>query len=118
MNQHQTQDLDNYIKSLIHDRSIEPKDDLISELIQNQVDGDALSSDELIAMVEALLLAGTDTTRNQLGATIAVLADHPEQYSILRERKSLQSYLGMTSPEKSLSSKGHCRGGRGQKEPL
>ena len=82
-------ELDNYIKNLIYNRSNEPKDDLISELIQSQVDGDALSSDELIAMVEALLLAGTDTTRNQLGATIAVLADHPEQYSILRERREL-----------------------------
>ena len=40
-------------------------------------------------MVEAILLAGTDTTRNQLGATIAVLADHPDQYQALRNDPSL-----------------------------
>ena len=36
-------------------------------------------------MVEAILLAGTDTTRNQLGAILAVLADHPDQYEALRQ---------------------------------
>ena len=66
-------ELENYIKNLIQDRSDNPRDDLISELIRNQVDGDSLNSDELIAMVEAILLAGTDTTRNQLGAVIACL---------------------------------------------
>ena len=40
-------------------------------------------------MVEAILLAGTDTTRNQLGATLAVLADHPDQYRALRDDPSL-----------------------------
>ena len=82
-------ELENYIKNLIQDRSDNPRDDLISELIRNQVDGDSLNSDELIAMVEAILLAGTDTTRNQLGAVIAVLADHPEQYEILRSNNDL-----------------------------
>ena len=82
-------ELENYIENLIQDRLENPRDDLISELIRNQVDGDILSSDELIAMVEAILLAGTDTTRNQLGAVIAVLADHPEQYEILRSNKDL-----------------------------
>ena len=82
-------ELDEYIKTLIEERSRNPQEDLVSELIQNQVDGDRLSSDELVAMVEALLLAGTDTTRNQLGAIIAVLADHPEQYSLLNGNHDL-----------------------------
>ena len=91
-------ELDGYIKTLIEDRSKNPQEDLISELIQNQVDGDRLSPDELIAMVEALLLAGTDTTRNQLGAIIAVLADHPEQYSLLSDNHDLIT----TAVEESL----------------
>ena len=73
-----------YVIDLLEQRRQAPADDLLSELIAVSEDGDRLSADELIGMVEALLLAGTDTTRNQLGATLAVLADRPEQYAALR----------------------------------
>ncbi|WP_420624260.1 cytochrome P450 [Candidatus Poriferisodalis sp.] len=73
-----------YVVDLIKRRRLEPADDLLSELITVSDEGDRLSEDELIGMVEALLIAGTDTTRNQLGATLAVLADRPEQYAALR----------------------------------
>jgi len=82
-------DLDAYVQDLIRQRTSHPEDDLLTELVQSHYDDDRLSHDELSAMVEAILLAGTDTTRNQLGATIAVLADHPEQYQALRNDPSL-----------------------------
>lgn len=73
-----------YVVDLIERRRREPADDLLSELIEVSSEGDRLSPDELIGMVEALLIAGTDTTRNQLGATLAVLADRPDTYAALR----------------------------------
>ena len=73
-----------YVVGLIGRRRAEPADDLLTELIGVSDEGDRLSEDELIGMVEALLIAGTDTTRNQLGATLAVLADRPEHYAALR----------------------------------
>ena len=82
-------DLDAYVQDLIIKRSSAPEDDLLTELVQSHYNEDRLSHDELSAMVEAILLAGTDTTRNQLGATIAVLADHPDQYQALRNDPSL-----------------------------
>ena len=82
-------DLDAYVQNLITKRSAAPEGDLLTELVQSHYDDDCLSHDELSAMVEAILLAGTDTTRNQLGATIAVLADHPDQYQALRNDPSL-----------------------------
>jgi len=77
-------ELSAYVVDLIAQRRRAPADDLLSELISVSDEGDRLSEDELIGMVEALLIAGTDTTRNQLGATLAVLADRPEQYAALR----------------------------------
>ncbi|WP_419931559.1 cytochrome P450 [Candidatus Poriferisodalis sp.] len=77
-------ELSAYVVDLISQRRQNPADDLLSELIGVSEEGDRLSPDELIGMVEALLIAGTDTTRNQLGATLAVLADRPEQYAALR----------------------------------
>ncbi len=73
-----------YVEDLIARRRREPADDLLTELISVSEEGDKLSPDELIGMVEALLIAGTDTTRNQLGALLAVLADRPEHYATLR----------------------------------
>lgn len=77
-------ELSAYVVELISQRRRNPADDLLSELIGVSDEGDRLSEDELIGMVEALLIAGTDTTRNQLGATLAVLADRPEHYAALR----------------------------------
>lgn len=82
-------ELADYVTALVAERRRSPGDDMISALIEAQDDGDRLNGDELTAMVEALLLAGTDTTRNQLGGTLAVLADHPEQYQLLRRDPSL-----------------------------
>ena len=83
------QELDSYVQKLIVDRVENPSDDLLTELVTSHYNQDRLSHDELSAMTEAILLAGTDTTRNQLGALLAVLADHPEQYRALRKDPSL-----------------------------
>jgi cytochrome P450 len=40
-------------------------------------------------LAAALLLAGTDTTRNQVAASIDVLCQHPDQWELLRETPSL-----------------------------
>ncbi len=82
-------ELDAYVQDLILKRSVKPEDDLLSDLVQSHYNEDKLTHDELSAMVEAILLAGTDTTRNQLGAILAVLADHPDQYEALRQDTTL-----------------------------
>ena len=40
-------------------------------------------------MVEAVIVGGTDTTRNQLGCAVALLADHPEQWRPLADQPEL-----------------------------
>ena len=40
-------------------------------------------------MCEAVLMAGTDTTRNQLGCSISLFAAHPDQWRLLAERPEL-----------------------------
>jgi len=64
-------------------------DDLISELIRAEDDGDRLSTDELRMLVAALLMAGTDTTRLQLGGAVHVLCDHPDQWALLGRNPEL-----------------------------
>ncbi len=76
-------ELDAYVRAMIEERRSQPSDDLLSHMIAVEEEGDRLSTDELVMMTEAVLMAGTDTTRNQLACSVALLAQHPDQWSRL-----------------------------------
>ena len=82
-------DLDAYVRQLISERRSSPADDLITSLIAAEEAGDKLNENELVSMVEAVIIGGTDTTRNQLGCSVALFAEHPEQWKLLAERPEL-----------------------------
>ena len=82
-------ELDDYVDVMIARRRRSLTDDLLSDLIRAEHDGDRLTAEELRMLAAALLLAGTDTTRNQVAASIEVLCDHPDQWQLLRDRPSL-----------------------------
>jgi cytochrome P450 len=82
-------ELDEYTRELIADRRTRPADDLITDLIAAEEEGDRLSTAELVMMVEAVLVGGTDTTRNQLGCTVALFANYPEQWKLLADQPDL-----------------------------
>jgi cytochrome P450 len=73
-------ELETYVRDLIEQRRREPGDDLLSALIAAEEAGDRLSTDELVMLAEAVLMAGTDTTRNQLACCIALFGAQPEQW--------------------------------------
>jgi cytochrome P450 len=91
-------ELDDYVDTMVADRRRRLTDDLLSELIRAEDDGDRLSADELRMMVSSLLMAGTDTTRNQLAASVFVLCDHLDQWALLGERPE----LAMSAVEESM----------------
>lgn len=82
-------ELGEYTRQLIADRRSRPADDLITSLIAAEEAGDKLDEAELEMMVEAVIVGGTDTTRNQLGCSIALFAEHPEQWKLLAEQPEL-----------------------------
>ena len=82
-------ELDQYVEELIARRRARPADDLLSALIAVEAEGDKLDTAELVMLAEAVLLAGTDTTRNQLACALAVFAEHPDQWALLAERPEL-----------------------------
>ena len=62
--------LDAYLDDMIASRRTTLTDDLISDLIRAEEDGDRLTHDELLMLASGLLMAGTDTTRNQVAASV------------------------------------------------
>jgi cytochrome P450 len=81
--------VDAYINRLVAKRHKALTDDLISDLIRAEHLGDRLDGDELRMLVVGLLIAGTDTTRNQLAASVQVLCEHPDQWERLARHPEL-----------------------------
>lgn len=78
-----------YVGELIEARRSDPRDDLLTDLIAAEEAGDRLTHDELVSMAEAVLIGGTDTTRNQLGCLVALFTSHPDQWSMLAAEPEL-----------------------------
>ncbi len=78
-----------YLERFIEDRRRAPQDDLVTRLIEAEDGGDRLNGAELRSMIGALLFAGYDTTRNQLGIAMTLFAQHPEQWRLLGEQPML-----------------------------
>jgi cytochrome P450 len=81
--------LGEYVEALVDQRRREPRDDLVTALVQASEGDDRLSNLELQSMIGGLLFAGYDTTRNQLGQAMFTFAEHPEQWALLGQKPEL-----------------------------
>jgi pimeloyl-[acyl-carrier protein] synthase len=81
--------LTEYLREIIAQRRREPREDLLSALIQAEEGGGRLTQDELYATVALLLLAGHETTINLIGNGVLALLRNPEQLNRLRENPAL-----------------------------
>jgi cytochrome P450 len=73
-----------YFRELIAARRARPGEDLLSELIRAEDDGQRLSEQELIATCVLLLVAGHETTVGLISNAILALLRHPDQLDALR----------------------------------
>ncbi len=91
------------LRKLIAARRREPRDDLITALVQVKEAGDRLSEEELIGMINLLLIAGYETTVNLIGNSALALIQHPEQREQLLQNPgvadlAIEELLRFTSP--------------------
>ena len=70
---------------LIAERRRNPGDDLLTSLVQAEVDGERLSDDEISSFFMLLIIAGNDTTRQSTAHGLKALTDFPDQRSWLME---------------------------------
>ncbi|MCS6285907.1 MAG: cytochrome P450 [Nitrospira sp.] len=64
-------------------------EDLITALVEAEVEGESLDDAEILGFCMLLLIAGNETTTNLLGNMLGILADRPTLWSQLREDRSL-----------------------------
>jgi cytochrome P450 len=72
-------ELSGFIVEHIRTKRERPGDDLVSLLVESEVEGCPLSKDELFIFLLTLLVAGNETTRTLLSGTTVVLDQHPDQ---------------------------------------
>jgi cytochrome P450 len=84
-------DLTHFLKEEFARRRAAPQDDLLSDLVTAQQDGQGLSATELLGMVFLLLAAGYETTVHLIGNGMLTLLEHPAQLALLREQPALLS---------------------------
>jgi cytochrome P450 len=81
--------LRDYFAGLVEQRRHDPQDDLITELVQAEVDGQRLSDEEIFAFLRLLLPAGVETTYRSLGTLLYALLTHPDQLEEVRSDPGL-----------------------------
>jgi cytochrome P450 len=69
-----------YVLGLIEARRTQPRDDLVSALVEARVDGGRLSDAEIVSTIIVLLNAGHEATVNTLGNGVRALMRHPDEW--------------------------------------
>ncbi len=72
-------DLRELVKDLGTAREQHPTDDLVSALVNAEIDGERLTSEELASFFILLVVAGNETTRNAISWGVHALSQHPSQ---------------------------------------
>jgi len=78
-----------YFEALFEQRRKEPRDDLLTLLVQAEEAGDRLTTEELRANVTLLFAAGHETTVNLIGNGIWSLRNNPSQWDAIRDNPGL-----------------------------
>lgn len=78
-----------YFRDLIERRRHDPRDDLVSELVQGRIDDAPLTEEQLVAYCELLVEAGNETTRNAVSGGLLAFSEHRGEWDKLRANESL-----------------------------
>lgn len=82
-------ELAEYGAALAAKRKAEPQDDLVSKLVNAEVDGESLTDREFSNFFALLVIAGNETTRQALSRAMQLLAEHPDETRRLGDDPSL-----------------------------
>jgi cytochrome P450 len=97
-----------FFREVLERRRREPAGDIVSTLLESEVDGEKLTEQEILQFCFLLILAGNETTRNAISGGLQVLCEHPEERARLQADPSLidsavEEILRWTSPLHHMS---------------
>lgn len=86
---HLIEEMGAYFSTLADERRRRPQEDLLTGLVQAEVEGSKLTREEMLQMLVLLLVAGNETTTTLIGNTVLALLEHPQQLALLRANPQL-----------------------------
>jgi cytochrome P450 len=75
---HSLVEFQHYFAAKIDDRRQHPADDMLTDLVDARIEGEALSTPELLNIVQQMLVAGNETTTKLIAGAMLLLAQHPD----------------------------------------
>jgi cytochrome P450 len=78
-----------YLLPFVRERREHPGDDLISELVTGEVDGQRLTDDEIVSYLRLLLPAGSETTYCSIGSLLLALLQNRDQLDDVKADRNL-----------------------------
>ncbi len=82
-------DLKAYLLDVVEERRARPGEDVISDLVQAELDGQRLDDEEILSFLRLLLPAGAETTYRATGNLLFALLTHPDQLAAVAADRSL-----------------------------
>ena len=76
-----------YAMKMAEEKAKNPGDDIVTQLIEADIDGEKLSDDEFGFFVVMLAVAGNETTRNSITQGMMAFADHPDQWELFKKER-------------------------------
>jgi cytochrome P450 len=84
-----TAEMNAYLSGLLAQRRSNPRDDLLTRLLQAEVDGERLTEKEILAFFQLLLVAGSETTTNLINNAILCFLENPDQLARVKTAPEL-----------------------------
>lgn len=105
---HSIVEFQHYMAKTIEERRAAPREDILSDLIQARLDGEApLDVPEMLSILQQFLVAGNETTANLIASATMLLCRNPDQLALVREDPAripnmVEEALRLESPVQSL----------------
>jgi cytochrome P450 len=84
-----TAEMSAYLADMIEQRRAAPRDDLLTRLVEAEVDGDRLTHEEILGFFQLLVVGGQETTTNLIDNAILCLIENPDQLARLQAAPNL-----------------------------
>lgn len=106
-------ELFSYFQRQLDEHRRDPQDDLLSALVEAEIDGQRLEDLEILIFCMTLLVAGNETTRTLVSQGTRLLLEHPDQLQGLRERKTslpeaIEEMLRFSTPLRFFFRQARC----------
>jgi cytochrome P450 len=84
-----TAEMREFLPGLVAQKRAEHQDDLLTRLVEAEVDGERLTPEEILGFVQLLLVGGQETTANLISNAVLCFIENPDQLARLRADREL-----------------------------